>query len=64
LKPGDAIQLKVSSRHGEQILRWNAGSRQEITFWLKDVDHPTTEQRARRAAWLKGEAQTAGAARP
>jgi predicted metalloprotease with PDZ domain len=64
LKPGETIQLKVSSRRGEQILRWNAGSRQEITFWLKDVDNPTPEQRARRAAWLKGEAQTAGAARP
>jgi len=64
LNPGDTIQLKVSRRHGEQILSWNAGSHQEITFQLKDVDNLTAEQRARRAAWLKGEAQTAGAARP
>jgi len=64
LKPGDAIELKVSSRHGARILSWNAGSHQEITFQLKDVDNLTTEQRARRTAWLKGEAQTSGAARP
>jgi predicted metalloprotease with PDZ domain len=64
LNPGDTVQLKVSRRHGEQILSWKAGSRQEITFQLKDVDDLTGEQRARRAAWLKGEAQTAGAARP
>jgi predicted metalloprotease with PDZ domain len=64
LKPGDAIQLKVSSRHGARILSWNVGSHQEITFQLKDVDNLTTEQRARRAEWLKGEAQTSGATRP
>jgi predicted metalloprotease with PDZ domain len=64
LKPGDTIQLKVSSRHGAKILSWNAGSHQEMTFQLKDVDNLTPEQRARRAAWLKGEAQTSGAVRP
>jgi len=64
LNPGDTIQLKVSRRHGEQILSWNAGSRQEITFQLKDVDNLTAEQRARRAAWLKGEAQTDGVPHP
>jgi predicted metalloprotease with PDZ domain len=64
LNPGDTIQLKVRSRRGEQTLIWNAGSRQEITFQLKDVDNITAEQRARRAAWLKGEAETSGATRP
>jgi predicted metalloprotease with PDZ domain len=64
LNPGDTIQLKVSRRHGERTLSWKAGSGQETTFQLKDVDTLTAEQRARRAAWLKGEAQTAGAARP
>ncbi len=64
LNPGDTIELKVSNRRGEQRLSWHAGSHQEITFQLKDVDNLTAEQRARRSAWLKGEAQTAGAARP
>jgi predicted metalloprotease with PDZ domain len=64
LNPGEAIQLKVRRRQGEQILSWKAGSHQEITFQLRDVDNLTAEQRARRAAWLKGEAQPAGAARP
>jgi predicted metalloprotease with PDZ domain len=64
LNPGDTIQLKVRRWQGEQILSWSAGSHQETTFQLKGVDNLTAEQRARRAAWLKGEAQTNGAARP
>jgi hypothetical protein len=31
---------------------------------LRDVDHITAEQRARRAAWLRGEDQPAAEARP
>jgi hypothetical protein len=33
------------------------GSHDETFYELKDVDHVSAEQRARRAAWLKGEAQ-------
>jgi predicted metalloprotease with PDZ domain len=58
LKPGDRIALKVRGRRGgERELKWKTGSREEMSFELKDVDKVTAEQRARRAAWLKGEAQ-------
>jgi predicted metalloprotease with PDZ domain len=58
LAPGDAIALKVRGRRGgERELRWMAGSREEISYTLIDADKVTPEQRARRAAWLKGEAQ-------
>jgi len=59
LNPGDSITVKVRNRRGgERELRWKIGGRQEISYELKDLDQMTVEQRARRTAWLKGEAQT------
>jgi predicted metalloprotease with PDZ domain len=59
LNPGDTITVKVRGRRGaERELKWKAGSRQEIFYEVKDLDQVTAEQRARRGAWLKGEAQS------
>ena len=58
LAPGDTITLKISARRGgERELKWKVGSREEISYELKDVENVTAEQRARRVAWLKGESQ-------
>ena len=58
LKPGDNIVLKVRGRSGgDRELRWEVGSREEVSFELKDAEKITPEQRARRTAWLKGEAE-------
>ncbi|MGB8986919.1 MAG: PDZ domain-containing protein, partial [Candidatus Sulfotelmatobacter sp.] len=58
LAPDEAITLKVRGRRSaERELKWKAGRRDEITYDLRDLEHITAEQRARRAAWLKGEAQ-------
>jgi predicted metalloprotease with PDZ domain len=58
LAPGDIIVLKVRGRRGgERELRWKAGSREEISYALKDLVKVTPQQQARRAAWLKGEAE-------
>jgi predicted metalloprotease with PDZ domain len=60
LNPGDAVVLKVRGRRsGERELKWKMGGRQEISYQVKDLDRVTAEQTARRAAWLKGEAQVA-----
>jgi predicted metalloprotease with PDZ domain len=60
LNPGDTLSVKVRSRRGtERELKWKIGSRQEISYEIKDLDQVTDEQRARRIAWLKGEAQSA-----
>ena len=65
LSPGDSIALKVQGRRGgERELKWKVGSREEISFELKNAENVTAEQRARRAAWLKGEAQIPQEARP
>jgi predicted metalloprotease with PDZ domain len=58
LKPGDKLELKVRGRRGgERELNWKVGSREEISYELKDMERITAEQRTRRAAWLKGEAE-------
>ena len=58
LNPGDWLSVKVQSRRaGERQLKWKVGSRQEVDYEVKDLDQVTAEQRTRRAAWLKGEAQ-------
>ncbi len=58
LGPGDTITVKVRGRRGgDRELKWKIGGRQEISYAIKDLDQVTAEQRARRAAWLKGEAQ-------
>ncbi|MGO9088064.1 MAG: M61 family metallopeptidase [Candidatus Sulfotelmatobacter sp.] len=70
LTPGDTLTVKVRGRRGaERELKWKVGGRQEISYEIKDLDQVTAGQRSRRAAWLKGEAQsatdqTAGAAAP
>ena len=60
LNPGETLVVKVRSRRGgERELKWKVGSRQEISYEVKDLDQVTAQQRARRMAWLKGEAQGA-----
>jgi predicted metalloprotease with PDZ domain len=58
LSGGETITVKVRDRRGgDRELKWKVGTRDEISYALRDVDNVTTEQQARRAAWLKGEAQ-------
>ena len=60
LSPGDTLTLRVRGRRGgERELKWKVGGRQEISYEIKNTDQISAEQRARRNAWLKGEAQTA-----
>ncbi len=56
--PGDTITVKIRGRRGgERELKWKIGSREETSYEIKDLENVTAQQRARRAAWLKGEAQ-------
>ena len=62
LEPGDTITVKVRSRRGgERELKWKVGSRQEMSYEVKDLELVTAQQRERRTAWLRGEAQSAAA---
>jgi predicted metalloprotease with PDZ domain len=59
LSPGDTITLKIRhGRTGERELKFKLGSRDEISYELEDLDVVTTQQRAQRGLWLKGEASS------
>jgi predicted metalloprotease with PDZ domain len=62
LNPGDTITVKVRRHGGERELKWKVIGRQDMAYEIKDLDQITPEQRARRTAWLKGEAQAVAAA--
>jgi predicted metalloprotease with PDZ domain len=65
LAAGDTVTVKVRSRRGgDRELKWKVGSREEISYEIKDMDNVTAEQQARLAAWLKGEAQIPQEVRP
>jgi predicted metalloprotease with PDZ domain len=58
LNPGEMLAVKIQSRGGgHRELKWKVGSRQEISYEVKNLDQVSVEQRGRRLAWLKGEAQ-------
>lgn len=61
---GDTVHLRVRNPRGERELQWQLSGREEVEFELKDVDNITQQQKARRAAWLKGESQLSGETRP
>ena len=59
LSPGNTLVVKVRARRGaERELKWKVGGREQISYEVRDLDQITPEQRARRSAWLKGEAQS------
>jgi predicted metalloprotease with PDZ domain len=64
LFPGETIHLRVRNSAGERELQWKLGTRQEIELELADLDKVTSAHKARRTAWLRGEAQPGGETRP
>ncbi len=64
LFPGETIHLRVRNSAGERELQWKLGTRQEIELELADLDKVTSAHKARRTAWLRGEAQPVGETRP
>ena len=59
LKPGETVSVKIRSKRGvEHEFQWKIASRDDTTYDLKDIENLSAEQRDRRAAWLKGEAQS------
>jgi predicted metalloprotease with PDZ domain len=59
LKPGETVSVKIRNKRGtEHEFQWKMASREDTTYDLKDMENLSAEQRARRAAWLKGEVQS------
>jgi hypothetical protein len=56
----ELLRLRIRNRQGEREIHWNLGRTETVEFVVRDVENVTGPQKARRAAWLKGEAQVAG----
>lgn len=61
LAPGTELRLRVSRDGVQHDFEWKLGSRKQSVFRLQDVEGLTSEQKARRAAWLFGDSTTATA---
>ena len=49
--------MRVRQKGNEREMQWKVGSREEADYALVDVENVTAQQKARRAAWLKGESE-------
>jgi predicted metalloprotease with PDZ domain len=57
---GDTLNVRIRNARGKRDLQWRMQSSQDVHFDLINVENITAEQKARRAAWLKGEDQLPG----
>jgi predicted metalloprotease with PDZ domain len=60
VQPGETLRLVVRRGSSQHEMAWKVGSHEDVEFELKDLDSVTPRQRARRAAWLRGQDQSAG----
>lgn len=64
LAPGELLELKIRTRRGvERELKWKVGGRTQASYEIVNLENVTAAERARRAAWLKGEAQSEAASK-
>lgn len=62
LRAGDTIRLRVRNHRADHEVHWKLAGREQVEFRLQDVENVTLPQKARRAAWLRGESE--GEAQP
>ena len=61
LREGSTVKLRVANPSGEHTVKIMLVTRQEQQFVLQDLPQVTPEQRAHRAAWVRGDDETGGA---
>jgi predicted metalloprotease with PDZ domain len=59
MEPGTTVKLKVSSRRGSRDVKYKLLPKQDIDFQLNELPAATAAQRARRAAWIRGDIEAA-----
>jgi len=60
MAPGDTVKLKINGRRGPREIKIKLGGREQDDYAIVELPAVTPAQRARRAAWLRGEAEAAG----
>jgi predicted metalloprotease with PDZ domain len=54
---GSTVKLKVSTRNRAHEIRYKLAQKEDVEFVLSDRNNITEAQRARRAAWLRGDSE-------
>lgn len=62
MRPGDTARLTIRSARGERDIKVKLTTREREHYSIEDLPQITSAQRARRAAWLRGDSQPATAA--
>ncbi|MGZ4840010.1 MAG: M61 family metallopeptidase, partial [Terriglobales bacterium] len=57
MRPGDLVRLKLSGAGGQREISFKLGSKLSDDYAFVELDGATAAQRARRAAWIRGESQ-------
>ena len=60
MKEGATVKLKLANATGERTVKLKLAARDEKVFILQDVPNITTEQRAHRQAWIRGDDESGG----
>lgn len=60
LKAGDNVTLSLRNAGGEREVHLKASAQQVVEYVFEELPSATTAQKARRAAWLRGDSQPEG----
>lgn len=61
IRPGASIKFRLANRHGERDVKLKLTSHTEQEYILQDAPSITSQQRAHRAAWIRGDNENGGA---
>jgi predicted metalloprotease with PDZ domain len=58
MDPGSTVKLKISSRNRTREVKVKLSSKQDVEYSFAELPSATATQRARRAAWERGDSET------
>ncbi|HME33452.1 MAG TPA: PDZ domain-containing protein [Terriglobales bacterium] len=61
MRRGTTVRLQIENRRGKREVSLRLGSREEQIYGFQDLTAVTPEQRAHRAAWIRGDDESGGA---
>ena len=57
MSPGSTVKLKVRSRSGTHEVKFKLVQKSDIDFTFSELPDPSVAQKARRAAWIRGDSE-------
>jgi predicted metalloprotease with PDZ domain len=57
MEPGSTVKLKVSSHNHTREVKYKLAAKQDVDFGFTELPDATAEQKARRAAWIRGDSE-------